>query len=81
MLCDCTITKGGTWNSDSIEVAAIVKKDGKEFTTVKMSLTDKANIFEGALKTESKGLYQLTIFAYDGVTGNTGVDQTNFVIQ
>jgi len=81
MLCGCTITKGGTWNSDSLEVAAIIKKDGKEFTRIKMSLTDKANIFSGTLKTEAKGLYQLTVYAFDPVTGNTGVDQTNFVIQ
>jgi hypothetical protein len=81
MLCGCTITKGGTWDADGIEVAAVIKKDGKEFTKVKLALTEKANIFEGNLKGISKGLYQITIYAYDPVTGNTGVDQTNFVVQ
>jgi hypothetical protein len=81
MLCGCTITKGGTWNADDIEVGAIIKKDGKEFAKVNLTLTNKPNIFVGELKPDSKGIYQITIFAYDKLTGNTGIDQTNFVIQ
>ncbi len=81
MLCGCTITKGGTWDADGIEVGAIIKKDGKEIEKISMRLTDTANIFEGVLKSASKGLYQITVYAFQPITGNTGVDHTNFVIQ
>ncbi|RYY29500.1 MAG: hypothetical protein EOO04_07350 [Chitinophagaceae bacterium] len=81
MLCGCAITKGGIWDADGIEVGAIIRKDGKELMQVKMALTDKANIFQGIIPSPSKGLYQITVYAFERATGNTGVDQTNFVIQ
>jgi hypothetical protein len=81
MLCGCTITKGGIWDADRIEVAAIIKKDGKDFKTIKMVLGDKPNIFKAMTPVNGNGMYQVTIYAFDKVTGNTGVDQNNFVIQ
>ncbi|MCX2481468.1 hypothetical protein OQY15_20380 [Pedobacter sp. MC2016-15] len=81
MMCGCTITKGGIWDADGIEVKAIVKKEGLRITEVPMKISPVANIFEGNLKMETKGNYELTIYAYDARTGNTGLDKINFVIQ
>lgn len=81
LLCGCTVTKGGVWNSDNIEVAAYVKKEGIRVKEVPLSLTDKANIFSGKLNITEKGNYEITVYAYDVKTSNTGVDHINFVIQ
>lgn len=81
LLCGCTVTKAGVWNADDIEVGAIVKKDGVPFKEVILSLTDKANIFSGGIRVEEKGNYEISVYAYDRKTHNTGVDHINFVIQ
>jgi len=81
MMCGCTITKGGIWDANGIEVKAIVKKEGVRITEVPLVITAAANIFEGNLKNVTKGNYELVIYAYDAKTGNTGVDHINFVIQ
>lgn len=81
MLCGCTITKGGVWNSDNIEVSAIVKKDGIKIGETALAITSEPNIFSGVLDVKTKGVYQLTVYAYDKYTNNTGVDIINFVVQ
>jgi hypothetical protein len=81
MACGCPITKGGVWNSENIEVKAIVSKEGKKVAELPLALTAKNNIFNGILKVAGKGNYELIIYAYDRKTGNTGVDKINFVVQ
>lgn len=82
LMCGCPITKGGVWNSDDIDIKAIVKKDGAVQKEVPLSLaTTQPNTFEGKLNITAKGVYELLIYAYDTKTGNTGVDTINFVIQ
>ncbi|MBN9296014.1 MAG: hypothetical protein J0I41_03335 [Filimonas sp.] len=81
MLCGCTITKGGVWDADSIEVAGYIKKDGIRTKDITLKLSKEANIFTTPLPASEKGTYQVTVYAYDPRTGNTGVDNVNFVIQ
>jgi len=81
MMCGCTITSGGIWNADNIEVKAIVSKDGVKVNEIPLRISKTANIFEGDLKVTEKGNFGLVIYAYDPKTGNTGVDKINFVIQ
>ena len=79
MMCGCVIDKGGVWNSEEIEVKGVLKKDGKHIKDIKMSLTS-TNLFEGDLLINAVGNYELTIYAYNEKTGNTGVDKVNYVI-
>jgi hypothetical protein len=81
MMCGCTISKGGIWDSEDIEVKAIVSKEGLRLTELPLAITKVNNIFEGNLKVTEKGNYELVIYAYDRKTGNTGVDKINFVLQ
>jgi hypothetical protein len=81
LMCGCAISKGGTWNSDDIDVEALVKKDGVSIGQVPFHLTARNNLFEGSLKVKAAGNYELTIYAIDRKTGNTGVDKINFVLQ
>ncbi|HMO62829.1 MAG TPA: hypothetical protein PKC39_10885 [Ferruginibacter sp.] len=81
MLCGCTITKGGVWDADEIDVVAIIKKEGITIKEVPLQLTGKPNIFEGALQADGKGNYQVTVYAYGKKNNNTGVDTINFTVQ
>lgn len=79
MMCGCVIDKGGIWDSEQMEVKAILKKDGKLIGEVNLALVS-ANLFEGVVDIQSAGNYEITVYAYDPKTGNTGVDKVNYVI-
>ncbi|WP_430412569.1 hypothetical protein [Kordia sp.] len=79
MMCGCTINSGGIWDSENMEVTAILKKDGKHLKNVEMSITE-TNLFEGSIKLTSAGQYEIIIYAYNAKSGNTGVDKVNYVI-
>ena len=81
MLCGCAITKGGVWDSEQIEVKAVVKKDGIRYMEVMLGITSVDNIFEGLLDVSTIGMYEVQVYGYDRITKNTGVDRINFVIQ
>lgn len=80
MACGCVIQKGGTWNSDSYTIAAIIKRNGKVLTEVPLSYTGVWNNFEGLLPIVEIGDYEVHVYAYDAKTGNTGLDKINFTI-
>ncbi len=80
MLCGCTISKGGVWNADQIEVVAILQKDGKPVEEKRLSLSGQDNIFEGKFNLSAKGSYGFTVYAYDSVTKNTGVNYVYFFV-
>ncbi len=79
MMCGCTINKGGTWNSDDIEVKGILKRDGNFFKEIVMTLSS-TNLFEGETLIGSSGKFELVVYAYHPISGNTGVDKVNYVI-
>lgn len=81
MMCGCPLTSGGLWNADEIEVTALVRKDGERINEIKLDITDQPNIFEGKLDDVSAGLYEITLYAFDPRTGNTGLDKVNFVVR
>jgi len=79
MMCGCTINKDGLWDSEKIEVKAIVKLNDKLLTEVLLGFVS-TNLFEGELMIEDAGQYEVIIYAYDKFSGNTGVDKVNYVI-
>lgn len=80
MLCGCTISKAGPWKADQIEVGATLTKDGKPLESKPLNLTDRDNIFGARFTVNSKGSYGITIYAYDKVTKNTGVEHQYFFV-
>lgn len=80
MMCGCPLTAGGIWDADQYEVSAIISKDGQEERTVDLQIQEKPSTFSGEI-TVSPGNYEITVYAFDPVTGNTGLDKTNIIIQ
>ncbi|MDX1476831.1 MAG: hypothetical protein R3301_03960 [Saprospiraceae bacterium] len=81
MMCGCTISDGGLWDGSRIEVRGILQRDGTSLGEVPLTITTTDNLFAGALPVNAPGNYHLTIYAYDPATGNTGVDQVNYIVE
>jgi len=79
MMCGCPITQGGLWDANQYEVTAILKSENMDTKTIKMEQEGGSSNFTGSANLE-KGSYELIIQAFDPVTGNTGVDRTNFMV-
>jgi len=80
MMCGCPIEKDGIWDSNSMEVKAIIHKDGESFGEIILD-NPSQNTFTGNLKIKEGGYYQITVYAFDATTGNTGVDKINYVVR
>lgn len=76
MMCGCPITEGGLWDSNDVEVKAMVYQDGDLKKVVPMVWKDR-NVFEGQMPVSAAGMYEVMIYAYNSKTGNTGLDKVN----
>lgn len=81
MMCGCSVTDGGLWDGSKMEVVAIVSRDGAPYKRVPLQIQETMNTFSARFKTGEVGVYQLTVYAYDPRTGNTGVDRMSFVVR
>jgi len=79
MMCGCTISKGGLWDADKMEVRGLVTYNGKPAGEVDLACT-APNMFEGTLAPKGTGTYEVAVYAYMPNTGNTGLDKVNFII-
>ena len=62
-----------------MEVKAIIKKDDSLFKEIALENVSR-NIFQGKLDIKEPGHYELTVYAYNSTTGNTGVDKVNYIV-
>jgi hypothetical protein len=80
MMCGCILNPGGMWDSAKYEIAAVVRHNGKVMGTVPLAYANKPSYFEGIVEVDKGGSYELTVYAYDPATGNTGLDKTTFTV-
>ena len=81
MMCGCPVTPGGVWDANRLEVGALVRKNGKPDGGFPLGYAGESSQFTGSLEVKGKGVYEVTVYAYDPVNGNTGVDTTTVVVQ
>ncbi|HSP40472.1 MAG TPA: hypothetical protein VLN46_03490 [Gillisia sp.] len=79
LMCGCPVTSGGMWNADTYEVNALITKVGEEPKTIPLKIQDKPSTFAGIINLNS-GIYEIIVYAFDPLTGNTGLDKTNIII-
>ena len=77
MMCGCTISEGGLWDSNDMEVEAAVYVDGEYWKTIPMSIAGE-NTFTAQLDLEKAGNHEVIITSYHKISKNTGVDQLYF---
>ena len=80
MMCGCPVTEGGIWDAGKYEVKALITKEGNEEAEIALKVLAKPSTFQGIINL-SPGNYEITVYAFDSSTGNTGLDKTNIIIQ
>ena len=81
MMCGCPVRPGGLWDADKFEINAVFIKEGKPVKELRLSYTGESNLFANQINDLKEGGYQIYVYAYDPITGNTGVDQTSIFIR
>ncbi len=73
LMCGCPITQDGLWDADDYEVHAQVSLGGGEPAGVALAFTGQTNRFSGESPVSKPGRYEVTVWAHNAKTGNTGV--------
>ncbi len=80
MMCGCPITPAGIWDANKYEVKAIVKFNDAVSAVMPLAFANKTSTFEGSLEVTNEGIYEVTVYSFDPLTGNSGVDRTTFIV-
>jgi hypothetical protein len=79
-MCGCPVRPGFYWDAESYEVAALVKRGDIRIGRYPLHYADTASDFAGTFPIELPGLYDITVYAYDPLSGNTGVDRLSLTV-
>jgi hypothetical protein len=80
MMCGCPITPGGIWDANKMEVKALLKKNGQSAGVLPLQYAGSPSQFSGTWTVPDAGMYEATVYAYDAVTGNTGINKVTFMV-
>jgi hypothetical protein len=80
LMCGCPIEPGGLWNATGYEVRAMIQRNEEDAGSQVLAYAGQTSQFSTALNITAPGAYVVTVFAYDPITGNTGLDRTAFVV-
>lgn len=80
LMCGCPITPGGLWDADELEVRALVALNGEKLAPIDLTYGGQASQFAASVPVTAPGLYDVTVYAHNPRTGNTGLDRTTFIV-
>ncbi len=72
---------GGLWDADRYEIKARILRDGRSAGEIPLRYAGTSSQFEGTVEAREPGTYEVQVYAYDPVTGNTGLDRTTFMVE
>ena len=72
LMCGCPITREGLWNAADYEVRALVTPTGGKPSEIPLEFTGPTNRFSGTAQLPTAGPHEVTIWAHNAKTGNTG---------
>lgn len=79
-MCGCPVKPGFYWDAERYEVAALVNRGATRIGRYPLRYTDTANDFAGTFPLDLPGVYDITVYAYDPSSGNTGVDRLSLTV-
>lgn len=79
-MCGCPVKPGFYWDADAYDVEAIVKRGETLVGRYPLQYADTANDFAGGFPLELPGVYEITVYAYDSSSGNTGLDRLSLTV-
>jgi hypothetical protein len=79
-MCGCPVRPDFYWDADAYEVEAIVKRGEAPIGRFPLQYAGTASDFAGTFPLELPGLYDITVYAYDPSSGNTGLDRLSLTV-
>lgn len=80
MMCGCPVEPGGLWDGDGYEVVALLRRNGEAAGEAVLDYGGETSRFVARLVLDQPGSWEVTVYAHDPLTGNTGVDKTTVVL-
>ena len=68
------------WDANTIEVAALLKKNGHQVGSLSLQYAGTPSQFAGIWEIAEAGVYEATVYAYDPSNGNTGLDSVTVIV-
>lgn len=81
MMCGCPIVPGGLWDAGKYEVSALVMKDGKDMESIPLAYAGRPSQYAAAVPVRGPGVYEVAVYAYDPLNGNTGLDRVTYIVE
>jgi len=78
LMCGCLVQPDGLWDADKYEVVALVRRDGASEGKYALEYAGSPSQFLLDMTVHKAGLYDVIVYAYDSLTGNTGLDRVTF---
>jgi len=80
LMCGCPIKPGFFWDPKDYEVVAIVRRGDDEVGRFPLEYAGDASEFATQITPRLPGIYDISIYAYDSTSGNTGVGQIELTV-
>ena len=80
LMCGCPIKPGFYWDPEDYEVIAIMRRGDDEVGRFPLDYAGAASEFETQITAQLPGVYDITVYAYDSASGNTGVGQVELTV-
>ncbi len=80
LMCGCPIKPGFHWEPTDYEVVAIVRRGDDDVGQFPLRYAGTDSEFETQFTTHLPGVYDISVYAYDSASGNTGVGQVELTV-
>ncbi len=80
LMCGCPIEPGFFWDADDYEVVAIVRRGDEDVGRYPLRYAGAASEFETRFTAPRPGVYDISVYAYDSATGNTGLGRIELTV-
>jgi hypothetical protein len=80
LMCGCPIKPGFYWDPKDYEVVAIVRRGDQDVGRYPLRYAGAASEFATQFTARIPGVYDISVYAYDSASGNTGVGQIELTV-
>ncbi len=80
LMCGCPIKPGFYWDPTDYEVVAIVRRGDADVGRFPLRYAGAASEFETQFTARLPGVYDISVYAHDSSSGNTGVGQVELTV-
>jgi len=80
LMCGCPIKPGFYWDPKDYEVVAIIRRGEEDVGRFPLNYAGTASEFETQFTAHIPGIYDISVYAYDSASGNTGVGQVELTV-